>query len=131
MYSRLADQEQAYDGPIPSLDLAIARFGYPEMVAHIRARGELAFFRSMIRGQIKTIRMRRVDGTYYPALITDLQFYRQHFRKWNRLAVDLRHAVEKRDPSHSSFTQPIPYPRASSPERRAHEPDAAPSSCPA
>jgi hypothetical protein len=110
MYSRLADQEQAYDGPIPSLDLAIARFGYPEMVAHIRARGELAFFRSMIRGQIKTIRMRRVDDTYYPALITDLQLYRQQFRKWNRFAIDARRKVEKRDLSSASFTQTLPCP---------------------
>jgi hypothetical protein len=103
MYSQLADQGQIYEGPIPSLALAIARFGSPEVVAFIRARGELAFFCSMVRGQIKTIRMRRVDGTYYPALITDLQFYRQQFRKWNRLLVDLRHAVEKRDLSTTSL----------------------------
>jgi hypothetical protein len=77
--------------------LAVARYGSREGMALIRARGELAFFRSMIRGQIKTIRMRRVDGTYYPALLSDLQLYRQQFRKWNRFATDARHAVEKRD----------------------------------
>ena len=54
---------QLYDGPIPPVVLAVARYGSPEMVLLMRARGEAAFFRSMILGQVKTIRARRTDGT--------------------------------------------------------------------
>src|ERR1700719_3692769 len=111
----IAELHQLYDGPIPPAVLAVARFGSPEMVALIRARGETAFFRSMILGQLKTIRMRRADGTYYPALLADLQLYRQQFRSWNRVAAEMRHAIGGRDmpPTQASKTrwhahQPVP-----------------------
>src|SRR5260221_13029871 len=88
---------QLHDGPIPPAALAVARFGSPAMVALLRARGESAFFRSMVLGQIKTIRMRRADGTFYPALLADLQLYRQQFRGWNRLATAAHRAIWGRD----------------------------------
>jgi hypothetical protein len=89
--------EAIFDGPVPPAVLAAARFGSREMIILIRARGETAFFRSMTVGQLKTIRMRRADGTYYPALLTDLQFYRQQFRSWNRIAAEMGRAVGVRD----------------------------------
>src|SRR5260221_5181983 len=88
-----AELHQLYDGPIPPAALAVARFGSPEMVALVRAHGETAFFRSMVLGQLKTIRMRRADGTYYPALLDDLRLYRRQFRGWNRVAAELRRAI--------------------------------------
>jgi hypothetical protein len=93
----LDELHQLYDGPIPPAALAIARFRSPEMVALVRARGEATFFRSMVLGQIKTIRMRGADGTFYPALLADLQLYRQQFRGWNRVAAELRRAIAGRD----------------------------------
>ena len=68
---------QRYEGQIRPAALAVARFGSPEIVAALLgARGEAAVFRSMVLGQPKAVRMRRADGTYYPALLTDLQLYR-------------------------------------------------------
>lgn len=107
MDSSLTGLEQIYDGPIPGCVLTVLRFGSHEMVALVRARGELAFFRSMVRGHIKIIRSRRADGSFYPALIDDLQLYRQHFRKWHQCAIDARHAFEKRHPTHIDQTIPI------------------------
>jgi hypothetical protein len=93
----LTEFHNLYDGPIPPAVLTAARFGSREMIILIRARGETAFFRSMTIGQLKTIRMRRADGTYYPALLTDLQFYRRQFRGWNRIAAEMGRAVGVRD----------------------------------
>src|SRR5258708_27734166 len=92
-----AELHQLYDGPIPPAALAVVRFGSPEMVALIRARGEVAFFRSMVLGQLKTIRIRRADGTYYPALLADLQSYRRQFRNWNCLAAEMQLAITEVD----------------------------------
>jgi hypothetical protein len=90
---------QQFDGIIPAAVLAVAKHGTPEMVALIRASGEIAFFRSMVRGQIKTIRARRADGSYYPALIEDLQLYARQFRAWNRLTVELRRKIAAKAPA--------------------------------
>jgi hypothetical protein len=95
--STLVELQQLHDGPIPPAALAIARFGSPEMVALIRAGGEAAFFRSMVLRQLKTIRMRRADGTGYPALLADLQLYRQQFRSWNGVAAEMRRVIRERD----------------------------------
>jgi hypothetical protein len=115
----LVDLERANNGPIPPAVLAAARFGSHEMVALMRARGETAFFRSMMIGQLKTIRMRRADGTYYPALLTDLQFYRQQFRSWNRIAAELGRAVGVRDlfPAQLSKMTPTAREAGSAPDR--------------
>src|SRR5260221_13704128 len=72
----------------------------PELVALARARGGTVFFRSMVLGQLKTIRLRRADGSCYPALFTDLQLYRQQFRGWNRVAAELRRAIGGHDIHH-------------------------------
>src|SRR5258708_8429051 len=77
--TNLSALHQLYDGIIPKAVLDVARYGSPEMVALIRANGEVALFRSMTRAQIKTIRARPADGSYYPPLIEDLQLSRRHF----------------------------------------------------
>ena len=94
-------------GPVPPVVLAIAHCGSPEMVLFIRARGEAAFFRSMILGQIKTIRARRADGTFYPALFIDLRWYRHHFRGWNRIVVQMRRAIGQLESNPSSVNRTI------------------------
>src|SRR6266851_7123069 len=106
----LADLCQLYDGPIPPAVLAVARYGSPEMVLLMRARGEAAFFRSMILGQVKTIRARRADGTFYPALFTDLRWYRHQFRGWNRIVAQMRRAIAERDNRPSPVSQTIRQP---------------------
>ena len=105
--STLQKLHQLYNGPIPTATQALARFGSPEMVALARARGETAFFRSMVLGQVKTVRMCRADGTCYPALLADLQLYRQQFRSWNRLAAEMCRAIGGRDIRPSSDRQII------------------------
>jgi len=102
-----ADLHPLYDGPIPPAVLAVARYGSPEMVLLMRARGEAAFFRSMILGQVKTIRARRTDGTFYPALLTDLRWYRHHFRGWNRIVVQMRRAIGQLESNPSSVNGTI------------------------
>jgi hypothetical protein len=99
MIENLNALHQTFDGIIPTAVLAVTKHGTPEMVALIRADGEVAFFRSMIVGQIKTIRARRADGSFYPALINDLQLYRRQFRAWNKLAHDLRREIADETPA--------------------------------
>ena len=99
--------EELYDHGIPAAALAVARFGSPEMVALMRARGETAFFRSMILGQVKTIRARRAEGTFYPALLTDLRWYRHQFRGWNRIAAQMRRAIDQLESNPSSVNRTI------------------------
>src|SRR5476649_2645838 len=108
--------EELYDHGIPAAALAVARFGCFEMVALMRARGETAFFRSMVLGQVKTIRRRRADGTCYPELFTDLQLYRQQFRSWNRVASEMRHAIGGRDILPSPVSQMIRHPDPPAPD---------------
>ena len=103
----LTDLERQFDGPITPVVLAIAHYGSPEMVLLIRARGEAAFFRSMILGQIKTIRARRVDRTFYPALLTDLRWYRHQFRGWNRIAAQMLRAIDQLESNPSSVNRTI------------------------
>jgi hypothetical protein len=90
----LNNLHQTYDGMIPRAVLDVVRCGSPEMVALIRANGEVALFRSMTLGQIKTIRARRADGSYYPALLDDLAMYRHQHRAWNRIAHELRRKAD-------------------------------------
>src|SRR6266851_6313572 len=103
----LADLCQLYDGPIPPVILAIARYGSSEMVLLVRARGQTAFFRSMILGQVKTIRARRADGTFYPALLTDLRWYRHQFRSWNRIVAQMHRAIGQLESNPSSVNRTI------------------------
>jgi hypothetical protein len=94
----LAELESLYDGPIPDQARAVARFGTPAMVMLIRARAETAFFRGMVRGQLRTIRRRRADGSAYPALYEDLALYLRHCRAWHGLAVTLQSAIDTAAP---------------------------------
>jgi len=85
----LADLERAFNGPVPEPARQAARHGSADMVLLVRARGEAAFFTAMTRGQIVTIRERRRDGSFYPALLTDLALYHRHRRAWRRVAASL------------------------------------------
>jgi len=100
------------DHAIPAASLVVTRFGSPEMIALICARGEVAFFRSMVLGQIKTIRMRRAGGTFYPALLADLQSYRRQFRSWSSLAAEMQLAIAGVDILPSPVGQKIRRPES-------------------
>ena len=84
----LRDLEATYDGPIPEPARRAAQRGSAALLL-MRARAESAFFAAMIRGQLATIRRRRADGSFYPALIEDLALYRRQYRAWRRLAAQL------------------------------------------
>jgi len=116
-----ADLHPLYDGPIPPAVLAVARYGSPEMVLLMRARGETAFFRSMILGQVKTIRARRADGTFYPALLTDLRWYRHQFRGWNRIVAQMRRAIGQLESNPSSVKRTICRPDSLTTTYAGHE----------
>src|SRR5690349_9620496 len=85
----LADLEREFNGPVPAPALRAARYGSADMALLVRARGEAAFFMAMTRGQIATIRERRRDGSFYPALLADLALYRRYRQAWRRLAASL------------------------------------------
>ena len=91
--------EALYNGPIPPLARAVAQLGGRDMVMLIRARAEAAFFRGMVRGQLRAIRRRRADGSFYAALIDDLRLYLGHCRAWQRLAVTLAARLERPCPA--------------------------------
>lgn len=80
----LAELERRYDGPIPEPELALARHGSQQAVLWLHALGQAAFFRRLIEGQIRAIRQRRRDGSFYPALLSDLALYRREWRQWQR-----------------------------------------------
>jgi hypothetical protein len=85
----LVDLERSFNGPLPAPARRAARFGSADMGLLVRARSEAAFFTAMTRGQIATIRKRRRDGSFYPALLADLALYRRHRRAWRRLSASL------------------------------------------
>jgi hypothetical protein len=82
---RLALLERRYDGPPPPSERAIALAGSAQRHGRLQAASETAFFRTMIAGQIRTIRQRRADGSFYPALLSDLALYRRQWRGWRRV----------------------------------------------
>lgn len=86
LLARLAELERCYDGPLPEGVRLAARLGSAEAVERMVAAGEAAFHRSMLLRQIDIIRRRRADGTFYPALLADLRFYRDAWRRWHRRA---------------------------------------------
>jgi hypothetical protein len=83
--SRLAALERRYDGPPPPAQRCVALAGASGRHAWLQAAAETAFFRTMILGQIQAIRARRADGSFYPALLSDLALYRRHWRAWRRI----------------------------------------------
>ena len=93
--SAIAHLHNFYDGEIPAHQRAIARLGSAEPVALMAARGNRRFYREMARGQVRAIRMRREDGTFYPSMIEDLALYLRRFRDFNREVVELERAATR------------------------------------
>ena len=85
----LDELERIYNGPIPEPARSIAKLGSPAALLLVRATAEAAFFAAMARGQLRTIRQRRRDGTCYPALFDDLALYRRQRLAWRRLAATI------------------------------------------
>lgn len=81
---RLAELERAYNGPVPPLLLDIARYGSPSAVDLLYAAGRRTFYAEAVRSQIRIIRKRRSEGSFYPALLDDLRLYRNAFRDAQR-----------------------------------------------
>ncbi|MDE2229437.1 MAG: hypothetical protein KGL11_10410 [Alphaproteobacteria bacterium] len=82
----LAAVERRSDGKLPDAACRAARFGGWVQLRRLECVGQAAFFRRMARGQIVAIRARRGDGSFYPALVDDLAFYRREARRWAALA---------------------------------------------
>jgi len=93
--SRLNDLHRFYDGEIPESERRAALLG-AETVEIMAAVGQVAFFKSAIKAQVRIIRARRADGSFYPALIADLQLYRRRFRQELRALWKLRAAADAR-----------------------------------
>ncbi len=87
---RLTELEAQFNGPIPTALLAVAHLGTPEAVAFFQAGAATEFYRRMVHSQVEIIRNRRLDGSFYPALLKDLRHYREHYRAHRRLARELR-----------------------------------------
>ena len=94
--ARLAELERRYDGPVPEHLRRAAHLGSAAAVEFLAAIGEACFWRSMVRGQIAIIRQRRSDGSWYPALVSDLRLYRDTWRFWHRRRSALRDAAAAR-----------------------------------
>ncbi|HZS81239.1 MAG TPA: hypothetical protein VFA50_00090 [Stellaceae bacterium] len=88
--------ECVYDGPIPEPVRRAAEFGSARALLFQRATSEAAFFGTMVRAQLRTIRRRRADRTFCSGLIDDLALYRRQFRAWRRLRATL---AEGRSPA--------------------------------
>jgi hypothetical protein len=92
--SALTDIENRYDGSIPPHVLACRNFGGSQNeFALVGASIRLVGCKGWVRGQIKIIRARRVDGSFYPALIEDLQIYRRMWRRQLTQVIALRAVV--------------------------------------
>lgn len=81
-----AELERRFNGPIPEMDQMIARHGSRRMVEILHAQAQAMFFREMATRQIKAIRMRRKDDSYYPSMTKDLMYYIAEWRKWKARA---------------------------------------------
>lgn len=100
--SRIDELHQRFDGPIPEAMLLVARHGSVEAVTLMQTVATADFYRRMVLGQIETIRMRREDGSFYPALLKDLAYYREHYRAHARHARALRKIVAATGPQVSA-----------------------------
>jgi len=89
----LAALEQRYDGPIPEAARLVARHGSREAVALLAAAGEAAYFASLVTGQLRAIRRRRADGSFYPEMLDDLAFYRRERQRWRQAERLARQAL--------------------------------------
>jgi hypothetical protein len=88
--AQTAELERRHDGPPPPAERLVALAGGGGRHAYLQAVAEAAFFAAMIRGQLRTIRRRRADGSFYPALLSDLALYRRQRRAWRRIALSYR-----------------------------------------
>jgi hypothetical protein len=93
--AKLNELHRAYDGGIPAAMLAVAQLGSVEAVALVQAEASTDFYRRMVRGQVDIIRNRRLDGSFYSALMLDLRHYRDCYRAHARHARDLRRIVAR------------------------------------
>lgn len=84
-----------YDGGIPAAMLAVARLGSVEAVALVQAEASVHFYRRMVRGQLNIIRNRRLDGSFYPALLGDCRHYLTLYRAHRRHARTLAQIVAR------------------------------------
>ena len=96
--SRLDELHAAYDGTIPAAMLAVAQLGTSEAVALLGAEADARFLRRMVRGQVEAIRARREDGSFYPAMLTDLRYYVARWRVAMRHVRELRRVIARFHP---------------------------------
>jgi hypothetical protein len=89
----LTDLHQQYDGVIPSALLAAVKHGGHAFAELAGALSQLIFLRKMAQAQIKAIRARRANGTFYPAMVSDLLLYRDQHRAWVRHATAIRQEI--------------------------------------
>jgi hypothetical protein len=94
--SAIAQLERRYNGPVPAASLLVAHMGSAEAVERLFAEGQAAFFKRMVIAQIRVIRQRRRDGSFYGALLCDLDLYRRGWRRWHRERRALRAAPPAR-----------------------------------
>ena len=81
--SRIFDEAEVFYDFIPDALWPLLRQGSGDALARVEAAGEARFFAAMVRGQIRTIRRRRADGSFYPALLADLALYWRGWRLWS------------------------------------------------
>ena len=91
--AELAALEGRYDGPVPEPALLIARFGSAALAQALYAEGQMAFFRHMMKGQLRIIRRRRREGSLYPGIAEDLRLYRRRWAHWRRVACTYRASI--------------------------------------
>ena len=94
--SAIAELERRYNGPLPAASLLVARLGSAEAVELLFAEGQAAFYKRMVITQLGVIRQRRRDGSFYGALLADLDLYRRCWRRWHRESRALRAALAER-----------------------------------
>jgi hypothetical protein len=86
--------EACYDGPIPRAALDFALSGrsagdFALMQAQARAAGSRLF----VEGQIRAIRQRRADGSFYPAMLDDFHAYWRSYRDAMHVVAERRSTV--------------------------------------
>lgn len=114
----IAELERRYNGPIPEGLLLAARFGSAEAAELLFAEGQAAFFKSMALAQIRIVRRRRSDGSFYPALLSDLALYRRCWRRWHRQCRTLGAALAAPRPPLSAHEKELKTGSSPGTERR-------------
>src|SRR5258707_13167679 len=89
----LAELERRFNGPVPEALRLAAQLGSAELGRVRQAEAQAAFLKALLRGQVRLIRRRREEGSFYPSLLDDLRLYRRRWRHWHRRAVALRTAL--------------------------------------